>query len=134
MRNRAKCKKCSDIIESFHRNDYVLCSCGEIAVEGGNDFFKVMAKDFSNFIRLDDDDKEIPIKVIEKPSLNPIPEMPNPDVKPLDNPILTKKDKLDALDEMIKSYEGLPEHAKSQPCTHYDVLSVLLLLRSLSEE
>ena len=35
LRNRARCKKCGDIIESKHRHDHVACSCGEIAVDGG---------------------------------------------------------------------------------------------------
>ena len=59
MRNRAKCKKCESIIESFHRHDYVKCTCGSIAVDGGQDYFKCVADDWVNFIRIDDNDKEI---------------------------------------------------------------------------
>ena len=33
--NRVKCLKCKNIIESTHRHDYVPCSCGNIAVDGG---------------------------------------------------------------------------------------------------
>lgn len=39
-RNRVKCKKCCDIIESKHRCDYVLCSCGAIGVDGGLDYLR----------------------------------------------------------------------------------------------
>ncbi len=38
--NKAKCLKCDDIIESRHRHDYVSCSCGAIAVDGGTEYLK----------------------------------------------------------------------------------------------
>jgi hypothetical protein len=45
---------------------------------------------------------------------------------------LTKKQRLlEVLDEMIKSYENLPQSAKIQPLVHYDLESVLLLMREL---
>lgn len=34
-RNRIRCRKCLDTVESKHRHDYVSCSCGAIAVDGG---------------------------------------------------------------------------------------------------
>lgn len=34
--NQAKCLKCGDIIRSRNRHDYVECSCGAIAVDGGS--------------------------------------------------------------------------------------------------
>lgn len=40
LRNIAKCKKCGDIIESKHRHDYVVCSCGAIFVDGGHDYIR----------------------------------------------------------------------------------------------
>ena len=39
-RNRARCKACGSVIESKHRHDYVTCSCGQIAVDGGLDYLK----------------------------------------------------------------------------------------------
>jgi len=45
--------------------------------------------------------------------------------------ISKKAQLLDILEEMIKTYEGLPEHAKSSPVTHYDHISLLLILREL---
>ena len=42
-----------------------------------------------------------------------------------------KEQLMDILNEMIMTYEGLPEHAKSSPVTHYDHISLLLLLREL---
>lgn len=38
--NRIKCKKCGDIIESRHLHDYVACSCGACAVDGGHDYLR----------------------------------------------------------------------------------------------
>ena len=36
LHNRAKCKKCGDIIESKHCHDWVQCSCKSIFVDGGH--------------------------------------------------------------------------------------------------
>ena len=66
MKNRAKCKLCGDVIESFHSYDYVACRCGEIAVDGGMDNFRCIANDFGNFLRVDDEGNEIVVKVVEK--------------------------------------------------------------------
>ena len=43
MRNRAKCKLCSSVIESYHRYDEVSCKCGEINISGGNDVLEVIS-------------------------------------------------------------------------------------------
>lgn len=42
-----------------------------------------------------------------------------------------KKELLEILDEMIKSYERLPQHAMLQPITHADLCSVMMLLSSI---
>ncbi len=122
MRNRAKCKLCNEIIESFHVHDFVSCKCGEISIDGGTDYYKAMAKDWVNFLRVDDDGKETEIKVVDQPT---------EDVKPLDNPPLTREEKLKALDDLINSYEKLPQAAMMQAASNYDILSVLLLVKSL---
>ncbi len=33
--NRARCKKCGEIIESRHRHDFVMCKCGAVGIDGG---------------------------------------------------------------------------------------------------
>lgn len=38
--NKAKCKKCGDIIESKEINDFKRCTCGIIAVDGGHEYIK----------------------------------------------------------------------------------------------
>jgi len=40
VRNSAKCLDCNEEIESRHRHDFVRCSCGNIAVDGGKDYLK----------------------------------------------------------------------------------------------
>ncbi len=34
--NRVQCDTCKDIITSVNRHNYVTCSCGGIAVDGGS--------------------------------------------------------------------------------------------------
>lgn len=40
IRNRARCKKCGDVIESRYGHDFVWCKCGAIAVDGGRNYLK----------------------------------------------------------------------------------------------
>ncbi len=37
-KNWAKCRLCDDVIESVHRHDFQTCKCGEIFIDGGNDY------------------------------------------------------------------------------------------------
>jgi len=113
MKNRAKCKVCSTIIESFHVNDHVSCNCGEIAIDGGPGEFRCYAKSFDNFLRVDDEGNEIVVTVKEKE------EKPN------------KKELLDMLQEMIIRIEGLPPAAMLTPISHYDFYAGLILLKSI---
>lgn len=40
LHNRIKCKRCGDIIESVYGHDFVWCSCGSCAVDGGTSYLK----------------------------------------------------------------------------------------------
>lgn len=120
MKNRAKCKLCNSIIESFHQFDYAMCSCGEIAVDGGN-AMKCLAKDFKNFMRVDDVGNEIHVTVKESMELIPSTK-------------LTRDDLMKMLDEMIKSYERLPTGAMTNPVNHYDLCAALILIQSILSE
>lgn len=128
MKNRAKCKLCQSIIESFHQYDYVQCDCQEIAISGGRELYEVYAKSFENFLRVDDLGNEIIVK--EQSEFKKIDRNPD-DVKQLYNENPTREDKLKLLDEMIKTYENLPPNALNAPITGYDLLSSLLLLSSI---
>jgi len=129
MRNRAKCKLCNDIIESFHPTDIVECKCGEIAVDKGLGL-GCAAKDWRNFIRVDDDGKEYEVKpqksdiVFDEDFYKDAEKLSAPDGP-------TREELLEMLADMIKTYENLPQNAMTQPITHYDLLSVLLLMSSI---
>lgn len=38
--NKIRCKHCGDIIESTHRHDFVVCSCGSCFVDGGHVYLR----------------------------------------------------------------------------------------------
>lgn len=111
MINRAKCKLCESVIESFCDGDYIECKCGEIAVDGG-DKLRCSAKNFSNFIRVDDEGNEIVVKIFD-------PTKPQ------------KADLIKMLEEMIKNIENLPIHAMVTSINHYDLASALLLILNI---
>ena len=123
MRNRAKCKLCETIIESFHSTDYVMCKCEHISIDGGPGSLRCYAKDFSNFLRIDDEDKEIPVTCKEK-KIDPTQE---------DYPKPTHQEKIDMLREMVKSIERLPSHAKYAACTQYDLAAALMIILSIHD-
>ena len=127
MRNRAKCKLCKTIIESYALGDYVMCPCGEIAVDGGLDKFVTYANDYNNFKRVDDNGHEIDVRVSNSDKLN-VPLQSSANIPP--NPNID--DFFRAFEELIKVYENLPRHAINAPCNHSDILSLLeLILASL---
>jgi hypothetical protein len=128
MKNRAKCKLCGSIIESFHLYDYVTCKCGEIAVDGGTDYLSCAAKDFDNFLRVDDLGNEIEVKVHDSSQIDDIKIQSNESSKP------NKKELLDMLKEMINNIERLPKNAMTTPITHSDFASALMLLLAILTE
>lgn len=40
IRNRIRCKKCDDVIESLYRHDFKVCKCGSVSVDGGKSYSK----------------------------------------------------------------------------------------------
>ena len=40
VKNRIKCKKCGDVIESSSVHDFRFCSCGLCAVDGGHEYLR----------------------------------------------------------------------------------------------
>ena len=56
--NKAKCRLCGDILVSEHRYDFKQCRCGELAIDGGNEYIRRVVKtDLQNIIELSE--KEI---------------------------------------------------------------------------
>lgn len=125
MRNRAKCKICLEILESFTREDYVHCRCGEIAITGGSYALECFANDFNNFMRIDDDGNEIIVDY--KESTDKETQVLNGH----DFFTPTKKELLEMLDEFIKRIQGLPIEAALQPTTHADFASLSMLLAAI---
>jgi len=39
-KNKAQCMKCGSVIESTFRHEFVMCSCGAIFVDGGNEYWR----------------------------------------------------------------------------------------------
>ena len=62
IRNRIKCKKCGEIIESTSRHDFKFCKCGAVAVDGGKDYLRRVGSkdDYEELIEYEgsDDDEE----------------------------------------------------------------------------
>ena len=62
IRNAIRCNICGDEIESKYRQDYVRCSCGSCAVDGGHDYLRRTFKDKESYTDLsvveDDSDAE----------------------------------------------------------------------------
>ena len=59
--NRVKCLKCGDIIESKHRHDFVFCSCGSVAVDGGTAYLKRSGSiplDYEELSEFEQDDRQ----------------------------------------------------------------------------
>jgi hypothetical protein len=131
-RNRAKCRLCNQVIESFTMSDLVECSCGEIAIEGGTYRLNTWFKNAENFLRIDDDGNEIPIKFVEKKNENQLlddwmKDKTSPDLKNLEKAEILEM----SLKEMIKNYNSLPTEVLSKPITGYDFLSLLIWLGSV---
>lgn len=121
MNNRAKCKLCNSVIESFHAADYVECKCGEIAVYDG-EAMRCAAKDFGNFLRIDEKGNVINVSLFEKKGdefIVPLPSQPS------------KAELLNMLDGIIESIERLPDEAKRQPVDLNYFASFVALLSSI---
>ena len=53
--NKAKCRRCGDIIESKSVHDYVICKCGAIAVDGGKEYLRRSAIDLNDIIEMSEE-------------------------------------------------------------------------------
>jgi hypothetical protein len=121
---KVKCKLCECIIDADPK-DILICDCKEITVDGIG--MKVIAKHGENLIMLDKPDtsdlpeiqKQTPL-IIESTHHNPQTALETP-----------KLIALDLLDEMIINIEGLPQHAMILPISHYDWLSLLLVIKTV---
>lgn len=125
MKNRAKCKLCESIIESFHSEDFVYCKCKEIAVFGGEALY-TQAKSYANFLRVDDEGHEIPVKYSEKKSSEDASDNPAEPQKDV-----TCEELMDELQSMIKAIEDLPKHEKFSFATNADLSYCILIILNI---
>ena len=44
VKNKVRCKKCGDVIESKHTHDFVKCSCGEVSIDGGHEYLRRLCR------------------------------------------------------------------------------------------
>lgn len=44
LRNRVRCKKCGDTIESKTTHDHQACKCGAVSVDGGLSYTRVLGE------------------------------------------------------------------------------------------
>ena len=124
MKNRAKCRLCQSVIESFHDTDYVFCKCTEIYVDGGT-AMRCGANDWNNFLRVDELGNVVVVKVEDEL------------VKPLDIAAVlkpTKEDLIRMLQDMADNIEKMPSEAMRAPISHFDHWSLILLLISILQE
>jgi hypothetical protein len=126
MRNRAKCRLCGDILESFTQLDVVTCSCGEISIAGGNYELISWAKDYGNFLRVDESGVEMAVKYEENHTGKPSEEEGAGNEKPI-----TLKELIDTLDAMVKGDEKLPDHALFAPITSCDLIRYMMVVRGI---
>lgn len=60
--NKAMCNVCNDVLYSKHRHDFVTCTCGNLSVDGGEEYIRRVYND-KNFITelslYDDDSFEL---------------------------------------------------------------------------
>lgn len=45
VRNRAECPLCGELVESWHRHDFRSCGCGNVSVDGGQDYLRRLWRD-----------------------------------------------------------------------------------------
>lgn len=57
LKNARYCSACDEEIESHYRHDCKTCSCGEVMVDGGHDYFKSSGEGVSR--NLESDDPEV---------------------------------------------------------------------------
>lgn len=57
--NKIRCRHCGDIIESRTVHDFVSCSCGRVAVDGGHDYLRRCGdkSDFDDLSEVDPDEE-----------------------------------------------------------------------------
>jgi hypothetical protein len=120
VKNRAKCRLCSSIIESHFMGDVVTCKCGEITVYDGA-ALRMECRNIENFLRVDDLGNEIVVTYVDK---QPDSQEDEPIHKELEG--IGKSDLIDFLDHKVKQFANLPDHVKLSHVTCVDLYDFML--------
>ncbi len=128
MRNRAKCKLCGDILESFYLNDVVECSCGEITIWGGLYELNSKANDYENFLRIDEDGNEITVRFLQKGEEDKEEELY--EIKGR----LSKKEAIELMERTLKGMQDSLDHSMNRYVNYYDFCYYLSLILSALRE
>ena len=59
LTNKIRCNFCQEVLESKHRHDFVQCSCGKVAVDGGKDYLRRVFDLESDYVELSEFTDEI---------------------------------------------------------------------------
>lgn len=63
--NAIQCNNCHDVIHSFHRHDFVTCSCGGCSVDGGTVYSRRVGSNYTDLSLTDEaPHKEIREKMV----------------------------------------------------------------------
>lgn len=112
MRNRAKCKLCLSVIESFLPDEIVYCKCGEIAVCDGA-AMRMWPIGSPNFLRVDEIGNEVVVSYKEKGAEGHDNEGEH---KP--NEPRSKADLIKDFENAIEYIDKSPDHEKYSPVTN----------------
>lgn len=136
MRNRAKCKLCGDVIESLHQYDFKRCKCGEIMVDGGHlDYKRCGAGDWKNFVYLDDEDNEHPVRLSNQAAAPESKEEEKPhEESKVEGTHNRREELLSMLFDTIQNSENLPTHVRSSFVTYLDLDGALTLIYAILKE
>lgn len=112
MKNRAKCKKCLSIIESFLPDEMIYCKCGAIAVCDGT-AMRMWPLNSPDFLRIDDVGNEIKVRYEDKGAEG---SNDKSDENGYKNP--SKTELIQALEDSLTYTENTPDHEKHSFVTH----------------
>ena len=84
------------------------------------------SKDWKNFARVDEFNNEISVKVLQQGEVDE-----QKDEKSQD---MTRDDKIEMLETMVKNIESLPKAALLSSINHYDMYSYMSLILSIMKD
>lgn len=122
MKNRAKCRLCGSIIESYFDGDYVECKCGEIAVSGGLGMH-CHWRNAENLIRVDDDGNNIIPQYVDE-----VPEDAHDKKDHEHQKEIARDECIYILDQLIEHDSALPTNIQTSPALLCDLIKYALVI------